>query len=964
MDLFQQRHGGGSARRTIGRAQVEGNRQLKNKTSTSNYINRPPLEGHWVGSEPPRSSSKRASAMSIKTLIHEEMARERKVSQSSPSVIAKLMGLDSLPPSQAVDKQQKEPSYSLSKTTHTSYENCSLGMNTNEHQEFKDVYEIEDSMKVEKGKLQPAFKRDLHPYKGDTDVAFVRQKFMEAKRLSTDETLQSSKEFGDAIEVLDSNKDLFLKFLDEPDSLFTKNLHDVKGFSPALHEDHITLLRPLKSKQDSAHCKSEVMSGNCAQMQKDSISTSRKSNTNLFNHLLKEHSGSLSHKLLKSRNAGKNRSSARSTRIVVLKPNLEKAQDMVRNVSESINSHENNLSGYIRHNEYQHSGIQELHAEERERQNLFVNLEVMGQRVKGSREIAREVTKQMKRSVSSGSERMLDSGFNRHIKGGSSFDPKNSGTCQRRDNFDEWSRASSASTSSSIESSVKREARKRLSAQWRMTNQKEARYNGGGPSTLAEMLAIPDKRGPRDVLDSYGVQKVSDYELARGMLGSQFCSTGISSKRCSKDKLSTNLPRSSSLPASSSRSAPKSSRQQVTDGDNCYMLKDVLNLGVVDYSHGNLNQRRISRKSSKFRSYKIRSNSAGEENKLPIREIRVDKKELKNVIQISDPSAVTLMSKLSDDTTADTSTLDGGSSFTESIDAERPFITSEEHVQQPVHMGESSCTNRIHEIVEETSPDYLQESSPDHPQVDSTQCGGAECELTSSVDAKQPSPVSVLEHQLEEGESSPECFEKINTHLQGLRMQLQLLRLESDTYNTECESTGECNSPPQNGQMLQIYENEEDRDYSYLLDIVTNLGLDSLANTCCFLKHPEDLDVFENLEEKYGVIVEWSKSERKLLFDVVSLILEDTLSPWTDEEPWLNPKRKFGPVWDHERLVEKVWQMVIRLRNDSSAGKSEESILDPRWLDFRYELDTIGKEIEGMLKDDLLEELISEFILG
>ena len=146
-------------------------------------------------------------------------------------------------------------------------------------------------------------------------------------------------------------------------------------------------------------------------------------------------------------------------------------------------------------------------------------------------------------------------------------------------------------------------------------------------------------------------------------------------------------------------------------------------------------------------------------------------------------------------------------------------------------------------------------------------------------------------------------------------MQLQLLRLESDKYNGECESsvlsedgTGECNSPPEKGDMLRTYRNEEDRDYSYLLDILIDLGVhdahqDSRLNIICSPRHPGDQDTFENLEKKYGVLVEWSKSERKLLSDLVSSILAETPSLCMDQKPWLKPKRELSPVCDSDGLV-------------------------------------------------------------
>jgi hypothetical protein len=52
-------------------------------------------------------------------------------------------------------------------------------------------------------------------------MSLVRQKLVEAKRLASDEKLDQSKEHNDALEVLNTNKDLFLKFLEEPNPLLS-----------------------------------------------------------------------------------------------------------------------------------------------------------------------------------------------------------------------------------------------------------------------------------------------------------------------------------------------------------------------------------------------------------------------------------------------------------------------------------------------------------------------------------------------------------------------------------------------------------------------------------------------------------------------------------------------------------------------------------------------------------------------
>lgn len=183
-------------------------------------------------------------------------------------------------------------------------------------------------------------------------------------------------------------------------------------------------------------------------------------------------------------------------------------------------------------------------------------------------------------------------------------------------------------------------------------------------------------------------------------------------------------------------------------------------------------------------------------------------------------------------------------------------------------------------------------------------------------------------------------------------MQLQLLRLESDRYNIDSEDgAGQGNSPSHKEEMLQTYMDEEDRDYSYILDMLTDLGIHGMHGD---IKLHVQVDVFEKLEKKYGVFVGWSKSERKLLFDLANSVLEESLSPCMNQKPWLKPKRKPG--------LEEAWQMVARVRKESCPGKPEENILDPRWLDLGDNVDMMGRELEEILEDKLLEELVSDIL--
>ena len=64
------------------------------------------------------------------------MSREKKASQSSSSVVAKLMGLESLPHLLIVNKHQKDTRSYLPKSNYASHKDCSLELSISEHQKF------------------------------------------------------------------------------------------------------------------------------------------------------------------------------------------------------------------------------------------------------------------------------------------------------------------------------------------------------------------------------------------------------------------------------------------------------------------------------------------------------------------------------------------------------------------------------------------------------------------------------------------------------------------------------------------------------------------------------------------------------------------------------------------------------------------------------------------------------------
>ncbi|CAA7390613.1 unnamed protein product [Spirodela intermedia] len=384
---------------------------------------------HRDGSLPAR----RSGGTPMKMLIAHEMSKETENKQKPPGVVARLMGLDALPAQQPAASPQGEALVRGQQEKSAQQDVC------------KDVYEVWPQQP------QPSYCRDQQlPLPSEKRMDLVRQKFMEAKRLATDQRLLQSKEFQDALEVLSSNRDLFLKFLEEPNSLFSHHLQELQGSPEAMaapQTKRITVLKPSKSV--------EAENG--------------KDNPRRHHHQVAE--DDQSEKKRVGRGSGfvqpKVESLPQPTRIVVLKPSPRKPQDPP-----------NPATGFA----------------------------------DGSRDVAKEITRQMRESLSGNrrDDTLLSSVLsNGYIGDESSFNRSDNEWCRptSRYSWDHVNRFGSPFSLSSVsrasyspESSVIREAKKRLSERWAMvasggsSSRDQQRQVRRSSSTLGEMLAIPEKK--------------------------------------------------------------------------------------------------------------------------------------------------------------------------------------------------------------------------------------------------------------------------------------------------------------------------------------------------------------------------------------------------------------------------------------------------------------------------------------
>uniref|UniRef100_A0A2N9H8X1 DUF4378 domain-containing protein n=1 Tax=Fagus sylvatica TaxID=28930 RepID=A0A2N9H8X1_FAGSY len=912
----------------------------------------------------------------MKKLLAEEMSRETESKRRSPSVIAKLMGLDGLPPQQPAHKQQKMSSESSVKRatsvekapkSGTFYDRRSSRRNSKEQQEFKDVFEVLETSKLESSSCLSQGMTNTKLT--DAEMAFIQQKFMDAKRLSTDQKLQDSKEFHDALEVLDSNKDLLVKFLQQPDSLFTKHLHDLHGAPPQTHCGRIAAMKL----SDAQHYESSELGKSERRTPWKNYSRSQKHCDGQFSHSDSRNAACNSLNSSKNRFEGKDELATLPTRIVVLKPNLGKAQNGTKSASSPCSSNAF-LPDCRAHVEF--PSIKNREGDSFGTKNFSDNVGLSRHNSRESREIAREITRQMRTSFCSGSMNLSSAGLRGYAGDESSCDmsgnESEANTVASRSSFDLNNRYK-PSSSRSTESSVSREAKKRLSERWKMTHKSQELVVLSRGSTLAEMLAIPDKElTPANMDGMIGDDGIS------GKFSSDDGSTGwveplgISSRDGWKDGSVRKLSRSRSLPASSTAfGSPKTSMRRETLCDDRYLMpKEALKKERSKRVKGSSDWREASvPRNSKSRSKKSHSSSCTirESNEFPA-DIHTNQNQVKSTLEKKDPSEEdalifeTLVGNVNDTSPVPENAVDVGCD-----NMTLPSKPSDEFLPNV-----SACI-----VVKDISADGQNNLIPQEPSIGQSEEGsvpllhpspGRESPV-SSKEADQPSPVSVLEAPFTDDLSScSECFESLNADLHGLRMQLHLLKLESEAYaegpmlisSDEEGGEGSIGFPNEKG----LGKTEESWESSYVVDVLIDSGFsDADANVDIVMatwhspECPVDPVIFEKLEKKYSSQTSCLRSERRLLFDRINSSLLEIYQQFMDPNAWVRPATRVG---SKDGLQDRLFVLLgsqEKKSNKDTLGKvlARES----QWLDLGDGIDVIGREIERLLIDELVAEVVA-----
>ncbi|RWV88897.1 hypothetical protein GW17_00048985 [Ensete ventricosum] len=857
-----------------------------------------------------QSSSKKVSPVPIREMINKEASNAKEIKRPSPNLIARLMGLDSLPSSVRRQKNmdcncQTSSSIGFSEN-HAHPEDRSYQRSAIEDQEFKDVFEVTETSKKKKKKHRNYSNNvgvlSHRGYKIDMDL--IRQKSMVTEHFSSDEMLQNSRKFNDAVEVPDLRRDLFLELLQDPNSLFAKHLRDLNRSPPSPDQSKIANLRPSKGTKHSSNevwyklSRSERNLERCFPMSQEVTGSCTMHMTRLNKHYVEENNGFLSHNLTAS-HVGKTEADVHPAQIVILKPNLEKSQKMAE---ANYFPHESFRFCSKRCREIAASGTDELHDESRQRSH---HREVICHKIKGSREISRDIRKKLRHTVSH-----TNKGFTSEMdpyagsKDSCSFPGfcrlyHSEAICQSPGHFVECCSSISPSSSYSTESSVIREARRRLCERWKLTHEFHNMGLTHDSSTLGEILALSDREVPKVTMEMLDTKKVTEEKLANNeVVGNKDCPLGISSNNGCTDGNSRYLPRSSSLPVSCS---PELTDRKRNEGNRKPMAKDVRDMKPFVSSDASFTKPgKPPLKPSKHQTHKyMQTYSLGEEKMLPEWEIHANSEGLRKSSHL------------------------------------RHFVDKRTLHPSPTDYGNSDRN----QLITNASIPILR---------DEPWCLTAEEEQT-------------MQSAYQESLQNEGSF----GHIKNVIVIEVLFWNHNVLMRSDKDSTSDSHKHLPSEEVHQRFIDDDDRDFAYLLDMLIESGIHGvddkkLVDACYLLGYPVDQNIFSKIEKKYEKIASWSRSERKFLFDLINCTLAGLVTSCMDAHPRVTSKI-CQPAWDGAGLVEGLWQMVAKHKEEVDCNL-ENKILESGWFCLEYDVGLIATEMESLLNDDLLEELVSEFV--
>lgn len=169
----------------------------------------------------------------------------------------------------------------------------------------------------------------------------------------------------------------------------------------------------------------------------------------------------------------------------------------------------------------------------------------------------------------------------------------------------------------------------------------------------------------------------------------------------------------------------------------------------------------------------------------------------------------------------------------------------------------------------------------------------------------------------------------------------------------------------ENKDIVGISRTEENRDFSYVVEVLTEAGISNGSLFTDFLtwhsaECPISPSVFDILEKKFGEQQLWKRSERQLLFDRINSGLFEILQPHLyvpmSEQP---VSRRVSAEPGQDMIEEEMWGLLVS--QEKKAGKeSADDMLggEIRWVELGEDVEDIVREIVKLLIEELANEIV------
>lgn len=384
------------------------------------------------------------------------MSTKMESRQCTPSVIARLMGLDELSPHQPVHKKQKVLSENYLRRVasigitrkRSPHERHAFRLSAEEQEEFKDAFEVHRKLKREED-------YNLGVKKGKSKLS-----------------LSAIEDVHDAQAVMDSKMDLFMKYLQEPESFIHKHRCDLQGIPHHLLSDHLTV---LKSSNGSDTGKTDICNISRRENDQETAKLFWKPETDLLTDPHREHVLGTGYKLLRLQKESVNL----PTEIVLLKPKLGKKETATKCFSSSSSCRDSHLIN--KHPDFCTLEKGNLCVENEERKDVTKNVEPVKWRFRISRQTGQgknNLFSKASKSVSRDNHSFAEESELKTSSPPNSCDGKN----HRQPSF-----------AHSDGSYAGREARKEILERWKTTKKFQEVEVASRNRTMHEMLATPDQ---------------------------------------------------------------------------------------------------------------------------------------------------------------------------------------------------------------------------------------------------------------------------------------------------------------------------------------------------------------------------------------------------------------------------------------------------------------------------------------